>query len=79
MADAIKEFMKIWAMKWVFQLEKGEHGWQWGMSLKKKRRLQELIRVADALLDKVDFSATSKESCGDFGYCDKVDTRIDGP
>ena len=77
----MEEWMDGWAKRWVFQLEKGDTGylhWQCRFSARKKRRLQDMIKFGKSFTG-MHFSATSKEQHDNFDYCDKADTRIDGP
>jgi len=80
------ELNKI-AKKWVFQFERSERGYehfQGRLSLIKKKRINELIKLCDSeetpLLNKAHFSITSSNGVdtGDF-YCMKLDTRVAGP
>lgn len=79
----VKEFMKDWAKKWVFQLEEADGGyqhWQARVSLNKKRRLCEIIKATKDELCGHHWSITSSPNAkGDFSYVMKKDTRIDGP
>lgn len=79
MLDVYNHVLKGWTKKWVFQLEKGDSGyehWQGRVSLIKKRRIQELVGkwcVGGHI------SITSNNSSKEFSYVMKNDTRIDGP
>ena len=82
--DTLVDALKAWAKKWIFQLEQSDSGYehyQGRLSLIKKRRLQEIIKIwKDNYPElKVHFSASSTNSGNSFSYVMKEDTRIDGP
>lgn len=96
-ADAVSrnelvKSLKVLAKKWVFQLEKGEQNgyehWQMRLSLHKKKRLPELLKLLKASGEFWDPNVTGKSmhvsvtaECNknDFTYQTKLDTRLDGP
>lgn len=80
----IKELKSI-AKKWSFQLERGEENgtlhWQIVLSLYKKKRRPELIKLLNKLvvLRSAHVSVASNGSGGDDVYAMKLDTRVEGP
>lgn len=73
-----------WAKKWVFQREIADSGfdhWQGRLSLIKKRRIGELIKLTADHFDGVHWSPTTTDvhSKGNFNYVMKADSRTDGP
>lgn len=79
--DVIKKSLKEYAKKWVFQLERGDTGYehyQGRISLIKKRRLTEIVNILkDTPLGGLHLSPTHDVKT--FNYVMKGDTRIDGP
>lgn len=70
-----KSFLKMYAKKWAFQLEKGDSGYthyQGRVSLKVKARKGPEWK-------NIHWSVTSKESSNDTFYVIKTDTRVAGP
>lgn len=80
----IKVFLDI-AKKWVFQLEKGEETgylhYQCRISLSTKKRLHQMIKLVNTVLEGACVKPTSTTAfvSKDFSYVMKNDTRIDGP
>lgn len=79
--EAVKACLKEYAKKWVFQLEKGDSGYehyQGRISLIKKRRLTELAKLLKGTeLEGCHLSVTHDKD--EDSYCMKADTRLDGP
>jgi len=72
------EFVK----KYCFQLEEGDSGYvhyQGRISLVKKRRLNEVLKVLKPLIEKIHLSPTSNNGLENNFYVMKGDTRIEGP
>jgi len=68
--------------KYCFQLEQGDSGYlhyQGRISLVKKRRLNEILKVVKPLLEKIHLSITSNNGLENNFYVMKNDTRIEGP
>lgn len=80
--EDVKMVMKEIAKAWMFQLERGESGyehWQIRVSLYKKKRKCELIALLNDLeIRGFHISPTSNQG-RDSLYCMKADTRIEGP
>lgn len=75
----VKNLLSLHAKKWVFQLEEGESGYkhyQGRLSLKVKKRLNEIIKLFNTNWH---FSITSSDNRDNDFYVTKSDTRIDGP
>jgi len=77
-------FMKSLGKQWVFQKERGDSGyvhWQGLISLNKKRRKNELVRLCESeglkLANYCEPVVTSQR--GETFYVTKLDTRIEGP
>lgn len=81
--DQMVEWMNAWGKKWVFQTERGDTGYmhyQCKISLKKKRRLHELVKAwGEKIFPKRRLSPTVKGNMDDWSYVDKEDTRVEGP
>jgi len=82
--DDVKAFCRKYGKEWEFQQEKGDTGyihWQGWISLLKKRRKSEIIKVVkdsgDRLFEYFVPAVGSDESIK--SYCAKHDTRIAGP
>lgn len=68
--------------KYCFQLERGDSGYehyQGRISLVKKRRTSETIKLIQPLLEGIHISPTSNNGLEGNFYVMKLDTRIDGP
>lgn len=68
--------------KYCFQLEEGDSGYihyQGRISLIKKRRLNEILKIIKPLLEKIHISPTSKNGLENNFYVMKQDTRLKGP
>ncbi len=83
--NVVAKALNEWAKKWVFQQEKGsETGflhWQGRLSLIKKHRLSEVIKLLKDVLPGAHWSITSNtvHAGHSFNYVMKADTRVDGP
>lgn len=82
--ETVIESFKGYCKKWTFQKEKGDTGyvhWQGRISLIKRRRLPELLKILpeDHPFKQGRISVTSNAGLGDTFYVIKKDTRIDGP
>lgn len=82
--DEIISCLKGYAKHWVFQLETGDTGYvhfQGNMSLIKKRRQQELVKVlTGTILGGAHLRPLSNNALkGELFYCIKEDTRTQGP
>lgn len=80
----VRDGLKGYVKKYIFQLEEGDSGYrhfQGRISLIKKRRLHEIRPLLQAVFPKISLRPTVKENQNSFydDYCDKKDTRIDGP
>lgn len=82
----LKDNIRDISKKWVFQLEKGESGYehyQGRISLRNKKSLSSLISLIKPYpeLAGIHLSPTSGEvaKTNNFNYCMKADTRLDGP
>ena len=78
---ALKDYITGWANKWVFQLERGESGYehyQGRLNLIKPKSLGGLISAWKVDYPAIHFSITSN-NCKDFNYVMKTDTKIEGP
>lgn len=80
----VKDGLKGYVKKYIFQLEEGDSGYrhfQGRISLIKKRRLHEIRPLLQAVFPKISLRPTVKENQNSFygDYCDKKDTRLDGP
>lgn len=78
--DELKDWLKDLCKKWVFQLERGESGYehyQGRLSLKVKARLDTLLKKCK--WKEIHLSQTSSQNSGNDFYVTKEDTRIDGP
>ncbi len=78
----IIERLKGIAKRFVFQLERGDSGYmhfQGRMSLIKKRRKHELLRLFESAPQYCEPTVTKEYTKGDAFYCQKVDTRVEGP
>ncbi len=70
------------AKRFVFQLERGDSGYmhyQGRMSLIKKRRKHELLRLFESPPQYCEPTVTKEYTKGDAFYCQKLDTRVEGP
>lgn len=83
--EQLKSFLRMYAKKWCFQLERGdttgyEH-YQGRMSLIKKKRKGELMTVyqANSMAVPNYLEPTTNACKGDQLYVMKVDTRLEGP
>lgn len=84
--ENLKSFLNNYAKKWIFQKEKGETTdyihYQGRMSLKIKKRKNELINILKGLKDNlhtINVSITSNMNQDNNFYATKEETRIDGP
>lgn len=80
--EQMREFMKDWAKKYVFQLEVGVGGYehyQCRVSLIKKRRLHEIVELTREHLEGACWTVTSNKNKLDWLYVYKKDTRKAGP
>lgn len=78
--EYVKQVLKGYAKKWVFQLEESDGGYlhyQGRFSLIKKRRLQEIAPVLQEKLRGLHISPT--HDVGNNFYVVKEDTRVEGP
>ena len=76
-----KKYISGWANKFVFQLERGETGYehyQGRMNLIKPKSMGALINAWHTDYPEIHLSITSS-ACKDFNYVMKTDTKIDGP
>lgn len=80
--DVIKLIYPSIVKKYCFQLEQGDSGYlhyQGRISLIKKRRLNEILKLIKPVLDKIHLSPTSNNGLDENFYVTKEDTRIEGP
>lgn len=79
---AIKERLKGIAKRFVFQKEQGDSGYihyQGRMSLVKKRRKHELLKLFSLPPQYCEPTSNPEYTKGDAFYQQKIDTRIEGP
>lgn len=80
--DEIIEGFKGIAKKYSFQLEESDGGYkhyQGRLSLIKKRRIGEALKLIKPIFEKIHISVTSNNGLNENFYVLKQDTRIDGP
>jgi len=79
--DIVIELLTKHAFAWAFQQEEcpstGKLHFQGRMKLKNKERLNTLIKKGT--FETFHLSATTNEKRGNFDYCTKDDSRVDGP
>lgn len=83
-AEDVRAELAPLCKKYTYQLEKGDTGyehWQGRVSLRKKRRKIELLKLIPqkSILSVAHWTPTSNNAKGDAFYVTKADTRIDGP
>jgi len=76
------KLLSSWCKKWVFQQEKGESSgylhWQGRVSLIKKKRENEIIKIIP-IPGKWSPTSNKVHEGQNFNYVMKADTRVDGP
>lgn len=81
--DVIIEKLKSIGKKYCFQLEKGEkkgkNHWQGRISLKEKKRQNQVIQLFNDIFKKFHISRTSAENKNNDFYVCKEETRLEGP